>query len=923
MRKFVLGIVFLLFTALQLMAQTATLRGNVADEKTGETIIGASVIIEGTTIGDMTDFDGNFVINNVPVGTHNLKCSFISYETEIQEITLSANQELTINFILGEAVVQVDEVRVVAKVNRETEALLLMDQKEAEGIKESIGARRMSSLGISDAAAATTKIAGVTKNEGSGDVYIRGLGDRYLTTTMNGLPIPSDDVDKKNINLNLFSTDVIKNININKTFDVATYGDQSSGSVNINSKSFSDQIEIGLKAGSSTNILSNGVFGNCKATQNINDLSFGFYNSKRTLEESLYKQSWNTVDYGPAIDRSFSFAGGTRTKLFYRDFTVFGTVSHDNNYDYRIGEYRKYRTYVKDKEYTDWEQFTSTINTTALLNLGYELSKNININYYALFVNKVKDELAEGGRNGEGFYYDQIPQETETFVRDQNIKQTQLFINQLLGDIKFSDNNKLSWALGYNMVNADEPNRIRNRVVVLEEDEVFFVSDTYYEESKSAQLISDKEFNGFIKEELKFADTEKQKLKATIGANARYKTRDFYSEKLALKADKKVRGTSIDNLDEVLANPEDFDLDFIDQKPDLYDGSLLAYAGFLNVSFQQNALSGNVGLRFERDELNVSWDVANYFNLTTGRSRKSSLEEEPYNIQPYNEFLPSLSLKYSLNDKNSVRLAGSKTMTLPEFKELAPFEYVNAIGDVFVGNPELIKSSNYNFDLKYEFFPSAKELVSITGFYKMINDPINLGMTTGSSGNFKYYNTGDQANVYGLEFETKWEIIKMTGTGHPDLNLSVNATKMWFNQDLNEQFQYNGKSEIDLQGAAGFIANGSLIYSTNTENELAATISGNYSSDKIYALGAAESQAYRDTYFNNEIIEKGFATIDMVISKKISKRVALKITGKNLLNPEIKQTQEVMRPKETPQTIIRRSYKKGIGFSLGLKINLN
>nr|MBD3621243.1 carboxypeptidase-like regulatory domain-containing protein [Sunxiuqinia sp.] len=207
-------------------AQTGAIKGTVVDIKTNETLIGATIYLEGTSLGTTTDFDGNYVLEQVPAGTYRVRCSYISYETKNREnVAIEAGGMVEIHFQLGESTVELGDVRVVAKANRESEAMLLLDQKEASGIKESIGSNRMSSMGVSNAASATAKISGVTRNESSGDVYVRGLGDRYLTTTMNGLPIPSDDVEKKNIDLNLFSADVIENVGIDKTFSVASYAD--------------------------------------------------------------------------------------------------------------------------------------------------------------------------------------------------------------------------------------------------------------------------------------------------------------------------------------------------------------------------------------------------------------------------------------------------------------------------------------------------------------------------------------------------------------------------------------------------------------------------------------------------------------------------------------------------------------------------
>ena len=188
------------FVAIELasIAQNGTIKGLVTDKNTDEPLVGATIMLEGTIIGVITDFDGNYILTNITPGNYNIKCSFISYESiTIDNVDIKANNEQTFNFDMDESTLEIGTIQVVAQANRESETMLLLDQKEAYGITESIGSKRLSSMGVSDVASATSKISGVTKNESSGDVYIRGLGDRYLSTTMNGLPIPSDDVEKK------------------------------------------------------------------------------------------------------------------------------------------------------------------------------------------------------------------------------------------------------------------------------------------------------------------------------------------------------------------------------------------------------------------------------------------------------------------------------------------------------------------------------------------------------------------------------------------------------------------------------------------------------------------------------------------------------------------------------------------------------
>ncbi|PKQ63577.1 hypothetical protein BZG02_09420 [Labilibaculum filiforme] len=914
MIKQVILVLILSISSVSLFAQKGSATGNVKDGKTGEALIGASVYVDGTTIGTVTDFDGNYTLSNIPTGIVTLKCSFISYETLSKEnITVNEGNSVTINFELGSSTVELNDVKVIAKANRESEVVLLIDQKKSIEIKQSIGAQELESLGVSDAATAASKISGVTKNEDSGDVYVRGLGDRYLSTTMNGLPIPSDDVEKKNIDLNLFSTDLIKNVSISKTFSVENYGDLTSGNIDIVSKTYSEKISVGVSAKANTTVLKSDVFNKFKTTQNYKNLTLGFNNESYNTINAINQKSWNTETRNFPLGYDFSILAGKKFKLFEKDLSIFATLSHENESEYSDGVFKKYRSNVLDNSFTDAETYQSKINTTGLLNLTYDFNPNNSIHVNTLWVHKTSDELYEQGRNGQGYVFDQDPQENGAFVRDQNMKETDLLISQLLGTHKITKNNKLNWALAYNLVESDEPNRIRNEVNILDENTVQFAHVGDFQQRKSQQNIKDSEINGYLKEELKFIDQDDRKLKLNFGGNFRKKERDFSSLFIGIRA-KGVQVASIDNFNEALLNQSLYnsnDLIVRERSADTYNANLEVYAAYANTAFQLNKLTGNVGVRYEKDELDIDWDVANYVG------RIGVLENK------YDHFFPALNLKYQLTDKGALRLAASKTITLPEFKELAPFEYVSPTGRVTKGNPDLKNSENYNLDVKWEMFPTPKQLISVSAFYKMINDPINLALTRGSSGNFIYENTGDKADVYGLELETRFAVLKSKATGMPELNMVFNATKMWFKQDLLKAFQYNNKTETDLQGASDLILNGTLSFSNNKAKEFQAALTANYSSDKIFALGAPEDNTYSDRFFNNEIIEKGFVTLDMVVSKKLSDRFSIKLSGKNLLNPEIKQTQEIQPTTGNASNETIKSYKKGIRLSLGLKINLN
>jgi hypothetical protein len=154
------------------------------------------------------------------------------------------------------------------------------------------------------------------------------------------------------------------------------------------------------------------------------------------------------------------------------------------------------------------------------------------------------------------------------------------------------------------------------------------------------------------------------------------------------------------------------------------------------------------------------------------------------------------------------------------------------------------------------------------------------------------------------------------------VDLNFNITKMWFDQDLFENFQYKKKKESELQGASDFIFNGAISFKSQSENQFIATLTGNYSSDKIFALGSPEDFNNSAVLYNDEIIEKGFFTLGLVVSKKLNKNLELRLSGQNLLNPDIEQTQGVRNINtgvETDELV--SSYKNGIDTRLTLKYN--
>ena len=256
---------------------TGSIIGKLIDKEVNdEPLAFANVLIKGTTKGTTSDFDGLYEIGNLEPGTYTIVFSYLGYETvEIPNVTVEAGKVSTINVPMSASEgVSLDEVVVTVSARKDSETALLLDQKKAVEIKTSIGAQELARKGVGDAAGAVAQISGISRQQGSNNVYVRGLGDRYLNTTMNGLTLPSNDINNKNMDLDLFSTDVIQNIDVSKAYSSKFYGDFSAGNVDITPKEYTGDGFFDVSINSGINSSAAGK----DFVKNEGTGYFGFYN---------------------------------------------------------------------------------------------------------------------------------------------------------------------------------------------------------------------------------------------------------------------------------------------------------------------------------------------------------------------------------------------------------------------------------------------------------------------------------------------------------------------------------------------------------------------------------------------------------------------------------------------------------------------
>ena len=327
---------FCLLCVLPALAANIKIKGAVKDKLSKEPLIGATIRLLGTQAGAVTDMNGNFELNGVGVleGMYDIEIKYVGYKTEVRRKVRVENGNLVIlNLEMETDAQELSDVVVVAKKNRENENMALLEQQKAVIAVQSVSVKELSRKGVSDAEGAVTKVTGISKQDGVKNVFVRGLGDRYNTTTFNGFPVPSEDPEYKNISLDFFGTDLIQSVGVNKAFTAGNGGDVGGANIDISSKELvgDGYISASVSAGVNTQTLSSDFF----QPDGVNLLGFANRTEPGT-DVWGFKNKLDPSAQNFQMDRSYNIAGG---KKFYvgrqRDaLSFFATVGHSVDYRY-------------------------------------------------------------------------------------------------------------------------------------------------------------------------------------------------------------------------------------------------------------------------------------------------------------------------------------------------------------------------------------------------------------------------------------------------------------------------------------------------------------------------------------------------------------------------------------------------------------
>lgn len=866
------------------------IKGQIKDSDSKEPLIGATVQIIGSSMGAVTDIDGNFQLAGVEDGIYDIEIKYVGYKTVVKrQIKIEDNRIVTLDFELKADTQMLSDVTVVAKANRESESVTLLEQKKSIVAVQSVGAKELSRKGVGDAQGAVTKVSGISKQEGVKNVFVRGLGDRYNLTTLNHFPIPSEDPEYKNIALDFFSTDIIQSVDVNKTFGGTMASDVAGAGINISSKELVGRSELkaSVSAGANTNVMRSGVM----QMDGVN--AFGFAQSSEPeadLNAYSFHNSLDPSKKNAPVNQSYMLSGGKEWNWGTDVFSVYMVGSHDKKYAYYDEEVRNSITSGDLSQ--DMKGDISKIETSQLLmaGLNYRHSDKLHLQYDLMMVHAARESVGDYWGMDADF---QSSDTYEGFMRRQQVNDNRLLVNQLSGVWKFAPKWSLDAGISYNKIKGMEPDRRINNLVKTAGGYVPMkgtgVQQRYFSE------LNEDDINlraGFT---YKLPDAYGSEFSSVnFGYTGRLVTDGFSATEYDLSV---IRQQSFDATDvkfDRYYNQGNLDKGFFmqDRNQDEYDVDKKIHSAYAEVTYQLSEhFIANVGVKYDNVNLGVNYRV------NRGGTKGSQSIDKDY-------VLPSVNLRYNFNDKHALRFGASKTYTLPQAKEISPYRYIS-VSFNSQGNPDLKPSDNYNADLKWDFYLSGSELFSIGAFYKYIKNPISRIEVASAGGFLSYENIADHAMVAGAEVEFRKDLFsRKTAEEIHKLTFGVNGAYTYTHAKVSLATVSTGSQ---LEGAAPWIVNSDLSYQLQKgKYNLTSTLVFNYFSDRIYTIG---TEGFQD------IMEKGIPTLDFVLSAKMGNRFSLSMKAANLLNASHQLTR---KGNADNREVVLSKYKKGVDLSLGI-----
>ena len=887
------------------IAATGSIEGLVFDKKTGETLVGATVVLEGTTTGAVTDFDGHFIIAGIKPGSYNVKVSYISYNPIVfDNVVVVADKKVQLKVDLEEANTNIGDVMVTATRRKGSDVSIISAIKSGLIVASGISNQQIMRSQDRDASEVVKRVPGITIVDDR-FVIVRGLGQRYNSVWLNNSAAPSSESDSRAFSFDIVPSSMLENMMVFKTPAPELPGDFSGGFVKLATKDVPESNLYSFSIGSSFtpgttfndfNKYEGGKYdwlGFDDGTRKLpsifpKDLREVGANDQALLGRMLNK-NWLAKATTAMPDLRFSYTMAHRFKLNkviigeVTSVNYSNTSSSDEVENNNFGVFR----FVEDKPGYDFafkdNVYKNTVKLGAMHNWSAFLGKGNKIEFRNLFnhIGYTKTSF----RRGTEYYSN-----TQIKSYEYGFMSRNTYLGQLSGTHAFNENKtKIDWIAGYSRATRDEPD-LKRLKLIMNETKSNPNYGKYYMVFPSNPLTSNA---GRVYQNLgENAYTAAANIENTFkifninpimkaGIYAEKKERDFNARKLGYvvsdgsRYDNSIGYLPLDLMfnDENINTTTGIKLAEETGKSDSYTGNNDQIAGY--VAFQvpfTEKFSIYTGVRGEKNKQSI--------NSYDRFQQPITVLNDTFNI------LPSINAIYKFNDKNLVRMAYGKSLNRPEFREIAPFPFYDFDNNaVYSGNPNLKNATIHNGEIRYEHYPSENEIISVGLFYKKFFNPIEVKyLQTGSGLEYTYQNA-EKAFSYGIEAELRKTL---SSTGFLEkVNIVLNGAYIKSEINFTNKVTENTRP---MAGQSPYILNAGIFYSDQEKSRLMVNLLYNVIGKRIYIVGVPEQNAWEDI---PDVYEMPRNLVDFVISKKIGKYAELKFSIKDLLNQSIVYKQNV------------------------------
>lgn len=912
--KCIIWLLLLLTTAAN--SQTGKISGKIIDGKTGESLPGATIVIDGTAKVTVSDFDGNYVLDNLQPGSYTVACSYITYETKkIANVSVTANDVANVDIALQQTdAATTGEVVIEAEMYKDNASAIFVMQKNNASVSDGISSETIKKTPDRNTSDVLKRVSGASIQDNKFAI-IRGMSDRYNTAFLNGSPLPSSESDKKAFAFDIFPSSILDNLVILKTATPDLPGDFAGGVILINTKSIPDKNSSSISVAGGYNSLTTfknfvtykggktdwlglddgtrELPSNLASTQDFSKITS---NTDKVNEAKKMNYDWSLQSKNALPNLNLQYTQANVFKLFKKDFGSVLAVSYNNSNSTFISERREFEeqgeTVQKTREFKD-TTFSNNILSSLLWNIAVKLNSNNQIGFKNLYSINADDKVVL--RKG---IYDATDVSNLAWQKS-NVRfytQNNIYSGQLNGDHYLPKSKvKVKWIGGLSNIQRNIPNLRRmvyQKTSGAEDDSVKYAAqvldDAVGPTSSGSMFFSKtKESIYSLKYDIsRVFEMKKSKHEIKIGGFNQYRTRDFTARLLGYTKFNNPRSPT--NPTAALFNNELLLLDesqifneqnigFIDG-PGNYDGGFKISESTTYIDSYQ--ASSNLNAGYIMSDSRIMEKLRFIYGLRVESYKQSLSLLDPNFIKKTKDttvidFLPSINAVWSLTNQLNIRAAYYRTVNRPEFRELANFNFYDFVTDYQTsGNDNLKRAIINNYDLRFEFYPKKSgQIISVSAFYKDLNNAIEQIAGNGQLRSINYANVEKATNM-GLEFEYR---VLLSTIFKNDSSSFLNGTTLFTN------FSYI-KSEVDvsklnyvearpLQGQSPVIINAGAQY-INQKYNFGVSVSYNYVAKRIIIVGNVDERT---------IWENPRHVLDLQLSKTFKDRVELKFNVRDIL----------------------------------------